>query len=76
MTTPHEIANYLTGTCTTLNEALTVHNAEHLESNDKFCSQLDAMVFCCEACGYWRDVGEMSDNVEYYCDECEPDDEG
>lgn len=75
--TPETVASELLGTCRTLNEVLTYYGAAELENDETFCAALDNLVFCCTTCDWWFDVGNMSDNAEWVCDECEPDnDEG
>lgn len=66
MTTARDLAERLQGTC------------DHLDMDDHpgftaaDWAQLDSLVFCCEGCGWWFEVGEESEVAAGYCDGCYP----
>lgn len=63
-----ECADKLQGTAQSLADVAT----EEETSNAVFCGELDAHVFCCEACNWWCPVDEMSAEEDQVCDECAP----
>lgn len=70
-----EVAEYLQGTCNSLEEAL-----EHFFGTDdltefavELMEVLDDITMLCEQCGWWTETGFINDNG--ICDQCEPEDE-
>lgn len=61
------VAAELQGTC----HALDDHAAEEEINSLEFCEALDALVFCCESCGWWCGQDENADREDgWYCREC------
>jgi hypothetical protein len=63
----NEVAAQLVGSCQDLSAVAT-----EAERNDmQFCVALDALVMCCELCGWWVDAEEINtDSGEALCDDC------
>lgn len=70
-----DIIEDLRGTCQTLNVVLEKHEAEELEDDKQFLEELDNTVFCCECCGWWYEIWEMSDSHSWECVDCYPEDD-
>lgn len=68
MKTAEEIADYLMGTCKSLDDALEELDSEGADDM-AFCLQLDGLVFCCDVCSWWSCVSEMGSDM--VCLECE-----
>lgn len=61
----------LQGTCQSLDEAVGFEldlSEGELAAVD--CHALDALVFCCECCGWWCEQSEMSETMDWMCDDC------
>ena len=58
-----EIINYLVGTCNSFDPS---------EYSDEIVSEVDNHIFCCEECGWWCEMSEMSDDEEHdwTCSDC------
>lgn len=46
--------------------------ADQLEDDKEFLAELDNTLFCCECCGWWCELSEMSDNHSWECVDCYP----
>ncbi len=66
-----EVADFLQGTCAMLHGALAEFDCEELEDDDKFCSCLDNLVFCCDDCGWWCEAGDYGEE-DGKCEDCSP----
>ena len=53
-TRANAIAEALCGSCDTLEE----HTTEAERNDEALLAELDSIVFCCDQCGWWCDVGE------------------
>lgn len=62
-----EVINYLKGSCKTLDEAC---NACGIEFEDLNHEHLDSEIFQCWSCGWWYEIGELSDMEDQICKEC------
>lgn len=54
-TRANEVAAELVGSCKSLDDVAT----EAERDNMAFCQALDALVLCCEGCGWWIDAEEI-----------------
>lgn len=68
-----EAASQLQGTCKSIPEL--GEEFEALLNDDAFCARLDELVFECEECGWWCEISEMSQNKEWTCEECAPEED-
>ncbi len=71
-----ELAEELRGTCKSLEDFAT----EEEQNDTEFLKALDEQVFCCEECGWWFEIGDLSEDSkdpaiepELICRECRPD---
>jgi hypothetical protein len=55
----------LQGTCQTLDE----EDREWIDKND-LCGRFDDEIFCCETCGWWGEINEVSEEDGDVCQEC------
>lgn len=67
----NEVASDLQGTCKSLDDFATPEEANDVD----FCRAIDDIVFCCDECGWWCDVGEQSHDKGEVCTDCNPDSE-
>lgn len=66
-----KVATALSGSCGSISAMLDRYEYDPaLEMDIVFCAELDSEVFCCEQCGWWDELSEMSD-VEHICVDCE-----
>lgn len=72
MKTVEEIAEELRGSCQSLTLVLERNDMDGADNDSAFCAQLDALVFCCEACEWWCEQSEMGDRKDdrWICQEC------
>jgi hypothetical protein len=61
------VADDLIGTCDSAIDRLENFSDEDLQYFDQIC-------FRCETCGWWHEIGEMSEEFEI-CTSCAPEDE-
>lgn len=66
-TRAQEVIDALQGTCGSLSD-----HATDDECNDPaFCTEVDDQLFCCDACGWWCEIGEQStDESAQICEDC------
>lgn len=71
------IAYDLMGTAMSLQTALERRDAEDVgaDMDSDFCARLDSLVFCCDSCDWWCEIGEMSNSGDWVCTDCQPDDD-
>ena len=65
----NEVAAELVGSSQMLNDVATVSERDDM----RFCVALDALVMCCELCGWWVDTEEINTDTpsgEALCDDC------
>lgn len=65
------LAYRLQGSCQSLDEAAEFEcgiSEDEMTVDD--CHALDALVFCCERCGWWCEQSEMAEGDEWICDDC------
>lgn len=48
---------------------------EDFQNDGRFCAELDQLIFCCEGCNWWFEMGEMGEmadtpNGDWCCEEC------
>lgn len=70
-----ELADYLQGTCMSLEEGLGAKGlGEELSVAD--AQYLDSLVFLCSACGWWCEASEANESPsgEDVCDDCDEED--
>jgi hypothetical protein len=65
-----EIINYLTGSSSSLDNALYMFEAEELDSHDPFLVMLDEQIFLCDTCGWWCLAEEQNMSDELQCNDC------
>jgi len=65
-----EIIDYLAGSCNSLNSALDMFDAEHLDMHDPFLKMLDDEIFLCNTCDWWCPIEEANMNSELTCNDC------
>lgn len=63
-----QLAAELLGTCTPLASALNNRGFDEDDMTLEQCRQLDAQVMLCDACGWWVDADEISE--DQICCEC------
>lgn len=65
------IIDSLRGTCNTLDETINsiYPGMEYEDLTDEDHEEIDNNIFCCETCGWWTDVSEMSEENERCCAE-------
>lgn len=70
--TVEQIAEELRGTCNSLQRVLEQNDMDGADDDMSFCLALDAIVFCCESCEWWHEIGEMGerDDDRWICEEC------
>lgn len=68
MKTAEEIADYLMGTCKSLDDALEELDSEGADTI-AFCLDLDSRIFCCEVCSWWSEISDMASDM--ICMDCE-----
>lgn len=70
----HVVAGDLQGTTGSLEETLADEIGVPFEDTAaESLGELDELVFLCEQCGWWCEIGEMAENRESVCDECTAD---
>jgi hypothetical protein len=68
----NEIIYDLSGTCDSLEAALTRHNAEQLRDYMPFLEYLDNEIFLCDGCNWWCELSEMSETSDTdMCRDCD-----
>ena len=68
-----EIIDYLDGTCQTLDEAVQVVLGEDQDSTcltQHELQHIDESIFCCNGCGWWSEISNMSEEEEGCCIDC------
>lgn len=70
-----QIIYRLNGTCDSLSHVLYEFEAEQLEDHLPFLDRLDVNIFRCECCHWWCDISEMSEEGDWECRDCVPDNE-
>ena len=70
-----KIIYHLNGSCTSLEQALEDYEVPELEDNDAFLSYLDNEIFRCERCSWWCPISEMSEQGDWECRDCVPEEE-
>lgn len=70
-----KIIYYLNGSCMSLEQALEDYEVPELEDNDSFLSYLDNEIFRCECCNWWCPISEMSEQGDWECRDCVPEEE-
>ena len=74
-----ELIGDLTGTCNSLAEALAKFDLTEDDLTLSDNQDIDANIFCCDSCGWWCGIEEMTEveNAEMlggqHCSECMPD---
>lgn len=68
MSRASDLAERLMGTCDNLDMD------EHEDFGAEEWAEFDSLVFCCSACGWWCEAGEMQDDGES-CSDCAPEGE-
>lgn len=63
MTRAEAAADQLIGTCDSGTELLEELSQEELE-------EFDQLAFCCDTCGWWYEISEMSDEADEVCRTC------
>lgn len=64
------LVGYLEGSCMTIDEALnTLFGIDFTELSLETLEALDGEIFCCENCGWWCNVDEMSEE-DIVCNNC------
>lgn len=69
-----KVAENLRGTCQSLDDALQAEFGEDTDISDiaiELLQELDDIVMLCEACGWWCEVSEMSEQDVQICVDCE-----
>ena len=74
-----ELANKLIvdlmGSCGTIDEALAYYGYTDITKVDNEVFRIvDEAIFCCEICGWWYEVSQMSEDIGVCCD-CSPEEE-
>jgi len=65
-----EVADDLIGTARDISEFASTEEI----NNQKFCCELDAIIFSCELCGWWCSVDELQDESgNDHCNDCHVD---
>jgi hypothetical protein len=65
-----EIVDFLTGSSSSLDNALAVFGAEDLQDHDPFLVTLDEQIFLCDTCGWWCLSEEQNCMVDLICNDC------
>lgn len=68
-----KIIYQLSGSCASLEQALTSNDAEELEDHLPFLNYLDNEIFMCECCSWWSPISESSENDSTICNDCDTD---
>lgn len=62
--TPQEAADDLLGSCQSLSDVVECGE----DSDQAFCEAVDALVMCCDCCGWWVETGDLDDQGN--CSDC------
>lgn len=70
----HAVADELRGTTGDLEHALLeIVGVPFEDVSLDSLGELDQLVFQCDSCAWWCDIGEMAEHAEGVCDDCAPD---
>lgn len=64
-----EIIEYLRGTCQSADEVFEKFDTNFDDITLEEARVIDEHIFCCDACGWWCETSEMSEDWEDYADE-------
>lgn len=67
-----KVIDLLRGTCNFLAFACDICG---VDLDDLDYEKLDSEIFCCDTCGWWCDISELSTEVEHHCSDCYPEEE-
>lgn len=70
-----KVVYQLNGSCDSIEQALEDYEVPELEDNDSFLSYLDNEIFRCECCSWWCPISEMSEQGDWACRDCVPEEE-
>lgn len=66
----------LRGTTQSIATVCDNHDRPDLEDSTEFLAEVDQQIFQCECCGWWCVISEMTDNGDWQCTDCTPNEEG
>jgi hypothetical protein len=65
-----EIVHDLQGTCQDVSEALIHFGYIDEDLDHEAALYIDERIFCCGQCEWWFEIAEMSEEVEWVCEDC------
>lgn len=65
----HELISSLQGTCSTIDDHLP-DDMELEDLTEQDYADIDNEIFLCETCGWWCEIGEVSEHEDGVCTDC------
>lgn len=70
-----ELIDTLRGTCAGLAETCEHMGFMEDDLTQSQLEEIDDQIFCCEGCGWWDEISELSDTEAQLCRDCAEDNE-